>query len=106
MSPVTTTLAYPLVQIKFDAPPDNGQTITAYQIAIFAPISNDFIVLTSVCDGASQLVMTQLGCSVQMSTLLSTYGYIRGQLVLVKVAAYNINGWSAFSSQNSGGVFV
>jgi hypothetical protein len=50
--------------------------------------------------------MTKLGCDVQMSTLLSTYGYTRGQLVLVKVAAYNVNGWSAFSSQNSGGVFV
>ncbi len=24
MSPVTTTLEYPLVKIKFDSPPDNG----------------------------------------------------------------------------------
>ena len=39
-----------------------------------------------------------------MSTLLSTYGYSRGDLILAIVAARNSNGWSAVSSQNSGGV--
>lgn len=41
-----------------------------------------------------------------MSTLLSTYGYARGDLILARVAAQNANGWSAFSSQNSGGVIA
>ena len=48
--------------------------------------------------------MTAMGCSVSMSTLLSTYGYSRGDLILAIVAARNSNGWSAVSSQNSGGV--
>lgn len=50
--------------------------------------------------------MDAMSCSVDMSTLLSTYGYARGDLILAIVAAQNSNGWSAFSSQNSGGVRV
>ncbi len=35
MSPVTTSLAYPLVQFSFTVPATNGKPITGYQIAIY-----------------------------------------------------------------------
>jgi len=59
-----------------------------------------------VCDGASALVIDAMNCKVSMTTLLSTYGYKRGELILARIAAQNAKGWSVYSSQNSGGVFA
>lgn len=64
MSPVSTSLAYPLVQFSFSAPATNGKPITGYQIAIYSPLSKQFIVTSSVCDGASAQVIADMNCKV------------------------------------------
>ena len=41
-----------------------------------------------------------------MARLRDTYGLVLDNLVKVKVQAYNINGWSSWSSETASGVTV
>ena len=59
-----------------------------------------------MCDGADPAVISLLGCDVDMSTIINTYGYLRSELILCRVRALNLVGWSTHSSQNSAGVLT
>jgi hypothetical protein len=50
--------------------------------------------------------MQNLACDIQMSTLISEYGYMQGQMLLAQVRAANQVGWGSFSPQNSAGAIV
>lgn len=59
------------------------------------------------CDGSDSTIVSNLQCSIPMSTLLLTpYFLTRGDLVTVIVAAYNSNGWGADSDPNTFGATV
>lgn len=104
MSSISTSLDYPLVTFYWEEPFNNGRVVTAYQLEIYSITETRYVLDTNVCDASSAFAMMDLSCSVSMSTLLEQYGYIRGQMIIAKVRAFNLVGWGHFSSQNSAGV--
>jgi hypothetical protein len=106
MNSVETSLSYPAVTISFTEPFENGRAITQYEIQIYSYISNAYETDLTFCDGSQQATIDLMSCTVQMSTLLNSYGFSRGQLIIARVRAYNQVGWGQYSSQNSAGVHV
>ena len=61
------------------------------------------------CDGSNQIIFIRKNCEVPVSVFVSTGYSFRleaGDLVVVKVAAHNLNGWGAFSDVNTVGAII
>lgn len=78
--------------VQWDAPFNNYQPILKYDIIFLA--SNGLYVRSTDCTGDDPSV-TQ--CTIAMSAFVALTGLKRGDLVVVRVRAQNINGWHAFS---------
>jgi hypothetical protein len=81
--------------VAWDAPFNNYQPILKYDIIFLA--SNGLYVRSNDCTGADPIVTE---CTIDMFAFVSLTGLKRGDLVVVRVRAENINGWHAFSQQN------
>mmetsp|Transcript_33982 Transcript_33982/g.25069 ORF Transcript_33982/g.25069 Transcript_33982/m.25069 type:complete len:432 (-) Transcript_33982:2733-4028(-) len=100
MSAPTITELLLNAHIAWVAPDSNSDSITGYQILILKADGVTWLEDTTDCDGLS-IPMGQLYCDVPMTTLVSTYGYSLGELVIAKVRATNSIGFGDFSEQNS-----
>lgn len=98
----TTTLDSLTVKIAWVAPSHNYAAITEYKIAI-TDSAGAQIVETTYCDGSNSLIFGQRYCQVPMDHIRSSYGLAYDTLILVRVQAYNLNGWSSWSADNSVG---
>lgn len=59
------------------------------------------------CDGSDSSIVSALECLIPMTTLeASPYNYVLGETIVVKVLAYNAEGWSAASSATTAGTAV
>lgn len=60
----------------------------------------------TLCNGATEPTFSSHSCAVQVSSLISLFGYQRGQILLVKARAYNQRGYGPFSNPNTQGAVV
>ena len=96
---VTTSIDGINVVIDWDAPSDNGATISSYVIEILDHDGN-WIQDTSYCDGADATVKADTQCSVPMSVLRDAEGLYRlerDEQVSARISAVNSLGTSAVS---------
>jgi hypothetical protein len=89
MSEPQTSLTYPLVHFQFTKPFDNGNAISRYEVQIYSKLLRVFVTDDSLCDGFDQAVIDTLKCEVAMVVFIDTFGYQRGELILVRVRAGN-----------------
>lgn len=92
--------------ISWSPPPNGGDNITKYQLLIYVPNTASFVEDLTYCDGSTQTNFDNASCTVPQAYLISTYGFIVGELLQAKVRAYNINGWGAFSQLNVAGAYI
>ena len=97
------------VLISWQDPNHNYEAIDQYQI-LFKHKSGDAFSEEKVnCDGSNQIIFIRKSCEVPMSTFVSADYPFRleaGDLVVVKVAAHNLNGWGEFSEVNIVGAII
>ena len=89
--------------INWAAPENNGSPITMYQIHIRDKAGSQFLSHAS-CDGANSTIVAATVCQIPMLTLTSApFSYALGDLIVVRVAAYNEKGFGAPSTDNAAG---
>ena len=87
-------------------PADNHWPVLEYEVSI-ATSGGALQVDTSLCDGSSASVISDLYCIIPMSSLTSApYSLAVDALVEFAVRARNARGWSPLSDRNSGGVLA
>ena len=101
MDPPVITENLLKAKIEWDAPYDNSDTITGYEIEILEADGVTWTIDLTDCDGLSTIPVAQEYCEVPMTTLVGTYGYSQGDLVIARVRARNSIGFGDFSEQNS-----
>lgn len=104
MSAVTTTLSGTSnIVISWTAPADNGLAISSYSIQLFVPSTSTYVTDSTNCPGTNPSLTS---CTIPISTLLTTHGLIRGDLVQARVRASNSKGPGGYSSLNTVGATV
>lgn len=90
----TTTIAAEYVQISWNVPDDRGSALLGYTIYI-RKSDGTFDIDVTDCNGATQEILDAASCLVPISTLrASSFQLDWGSSVYVKVAAYNVYGYS------------
>jgi hypothetical protein len=89
--------------ISWSDPDDRGSAIAQYLIEIRDKAASQWL-QSSYCDGTNTDVKAARQCSIPMLTLTSgDYAYYYGDLIYVRMSAYNDKGWSQVSPVNSEG---
>jgi titin len=101
MEPVTTVFNFPNIDINFVEPDDSGSPVLTYQILFYDHALASYREVTSLCDGADQTVIDAMSCTVSIADLITELSYSRGDVVYVKAAASNTEGFGALSSPNT-----
>ena len=78
MTPVTTLLNFPNIDISFFEPDDSGSAILSYQIEFYDQGLGDYREVTALCNGSDSATISAMSCSVPISELISQLGYSRG----------------------------
>jgi hypothetical protein len=98
----TTSISSTDVVIDWTAPDDHGESITEYDILIEQSDGSTYSASSS-CDGTDSTIRTNTECTIPMSEFTSSpYSLAQGTTIEVKIAAYNANGWSSYSSLSTG----
>jgi hypothetical protein len=103
MSMVNTIIVGTDILINWQPPADGGDGISAYEVEIYVPQSDSYVVEPTYCDNLDE---TTLQCVVPHSHLIDVYDFAVDDLVKARVRAYNINGWSDQSQLNTDGAKV
>mmetsp|Transcript_29136 Transcript_29136/g.28195 ORF Transcript_29136/g.28195 Transcript_29136/m.28195 type:complete len:170 (-) Transcript_29136:3102-3611(-) len=109
MNMVRVNLENTFVKIDWDAPTDNYDTISAYEIKIRIDDSTtDYYEELSYCDGSQQAIVTSLYCFIPMSVLWDPpYNLDRADSIIAIAKAKNSIGWADnYSSDNGAGTTV
>jgi hypothetical protein len=94
------------VKVAWVAPSSGFAIIDQYQVLI-ADGSGNFAEHTSLCDGSSSSVISNLYCLILMTSLWgSPLSLPQAAAVQAQVLAHNERGWSGTSAANSDGVLV
>ena len=96
------------VKVSWQDPAHNYEAIDRYQILfkLRSDSGETFAEEVDNCDGSNQIIFIRKTCEVPVSVLVSEDYPFRlqaGDLVVVKVAAHNLNGWGPFSDVNTVG---
>lgn len=94
------------VKLSWDPAYDNSEPVDAYQILI-RQSDDSYTELVAECDGSQDPVLTQLYCSVILSTLRDApYSLQFDNLVVARIRAHNQFGWAEYSAENIEGAYV
>lgn len=105
-APVTISIENVAVKIRWTPPPDNFAPITKYLVTV-KQSDGTFSVEPVDCDASQPLIFAQAFCVIPESVLLAApYSLAYNTLIVAKVRAFNINGWTADSAENTSGVNV
>lgn len=95
------------VLIDWNAPSDNGSTISSYTITIRQSDGTTYTEDSTNCNGSDSSVISSTSCTVPLSVLTSSpYLLGVGDSIFVKVVATNIKGSSSESSIGSGALVI
>jgi hypothetical protein len=95
------------VTISWVAPSSNSESIDAYIIKISDSTNSNYYEDTTDCDGSTTTVITNMACTIPMSTLTSSpYNLVFGDLVDVIASAHNSNGYGSYSPDNTAGATI
>ena len=92
--------------VDWNAPSANDTPILKYQIVFKKADGTTFIEDTANCSGTNGTIKTETKCSVVMSQVMTLTGLQRGKLIVAKVRAENINGFSTYSQENTTGAIT
>lgn len=93
--------------ISWTAEYDGGSTLTAYAIYILHSDGISYSQDLVNCDGSTSLILTNLQCSVPISTLRSTpYSLPWGSSIQVKLTTTNAVGTSDYSLVGNGAIIL
>jgi hypothetical protein len=82
--------------VSWAAPYDNAQTITAYKVEV--AYGGNWAEETGGCDASDSTVMANMQCIIPLSALrASPFNLVYGDLLQVRVSAYNDYGWGETS---------
>jgi hypothetical protein len=101
----TTALENLDVKISWTAPAAHHATITAYSVRI-EDATGAIVEETTHCDASADPILSQGFCLVPMAHVRTEHGLPLGAPVLARVAAQNLNGWSAESAPSAASVTV
>lgn len=97
------------VQISWQDPAHNFEAIDRYQILFKHKSGDAFSEEAENCDGSNAIIFLRKSCEVPVALFVSddyAYKLEAGDLVTVKVAAHNQNGWGDFSEVNTEGAII
>jgi len=105
IDPVTTALSgtNDEIHISWVEPSGNGEAVLDFNIEVLDMSTLDFQEETTYCDGTTAPIKDDDECFVPITFLISSYGYVQGEIVYARVRARNANGYSSYSSVNTGG---
>jgi len=98
----TTSIVGTDVVIDWVAPDNNFETILQYDI-LFKKADGTYVNDEVNCDGS---VASGTTCIIPMTDMITLTGLSQGNLVVVRVAAENVNGWEAYSQENIIGAVI
>lgn len=100
----TTTLSGTDVIVTWPATTnDRGSTVTAYRIKFKTSVGT-YVAQNTYCDGTQTTIINSRQCTVPMSVFTSAPYFIAvGDPIVAEVEAYNAQGYSTPSSDNTGG---
>jgi len=88
----TVSIVNTNVQISWQAPFDNYEAITAYDVVLLTSTGAQVQDLTN-CNGANGTIVTNRSCQIPMPTVITLTSLTQGSLIQARVRANNINGW-------------
>jgi hypothetical protein len=100
--PTTDTLDTNVI-IEWDNPAHNGAEILGYQVYVKNTTTNDYEEITMCSVSSDPTTINTQKCTVPMSEF-TTQWVATGQLIQIKIRAYNIKGVGEFSDPNTTGV--
>ena len=104
---ITVTIENLDVKFAWTTPTNNFNTITAYQILHLQTDGTTFSEESTSCNGSNSEIVSQTYCLVPESTLRAApFSLAFDTMIKAKIRAYNVNGWSDYSSVNSAGALL
>jgi len=101
------TLSNTFCRITWVEPTDNAEPVTQYRIGIRRIDLSTFTEEIAYCDGSDSAIALQKYCEIPMTVLTaSPYSLPPGTLVVARVEAFNVLGYSAIGAENSSGISV
>ena len=95
------------IVIDFTPPSSNGAPIDKYDILIADTTGTTFSTELTTCSGLDSQVISDTFCNIPLTTLRAApFSLVYGQLVVVKIAAHNSNGWGLYSQINYQGATI
>ena len=92
--------------LNWNAPVDNGKSLTSYKIVI-RTVDLEYVEEKTICDGENFSVIQNTQCIVTLESLRSSpYNLLIGNSIYLAVSATNDYGTSEFSEIGNGGVIV
>jgi hypothetical protein len=89
--------------VSWGAPDPHGSAVTQYKVEVRDKVGAQWAT-TSSCDGATASVVATRSCLIPMPILTAgPYSYTLGDLVAVRVRAYNLKGEGQVSEENTSG---
>ena len=104
MDPPTLTLSNTYVVITWVAPNNRGSAITKYRVTFLDKADNTYKEVESFCGLSESSHTTGTTCAVPMAGFGTILGYSKGELLKVKVQAYNVIGYSTPSNELTTGL--
>ena len=104
MDPPTLALNSLNVDITWTAPDNRGSLISKYRITFLDKADSQYKEVESFCGLAESSPTTGTSCTVAMEDFGTVLGYSKGELLLVKVEAYNAEGYSTSSTELTSGL--
>jgi hypothetical protein len=94
------------VILNWNAPVDNGKSLTSYKIVI-RTVDLEYVEEKTICDGENFSVIQNTQCIVTLESLRSSpFNLLIGNSIYLAVSATNDYGTSEFSEIGNGGVIV
>ena len=97
------------IKVSWQDPPHNFEAIDRYQILFKHKTGDGFSEEIINCDGTNQIIFIRKTCEIPVALFISNdynFKLEAGDLVIVKVAAHNSNGWGEFSDVNVDGAII
>lgn len=102
----TTVQDETLVRIDWTPPYANSEPITAYRI-IIQQANGVFSEQIEDCDGSDATNIANTYCDIPMTVLRAApYSLVQKAIVIAKVSAKNVIGWSPISLPNTAGAQI